>query len=128
MRRKNTKNFSLSKKQNFEEITDVYGIRQEVAAQYREQNGRNVSNAVFFKLFLNGGIKEGIVGLASLLFILLLNVSISSSIKEISSIIVSNSFLSLYVIFIGLEFCGFTTTFFSSFCFSSSFCLLAKSV
>ena len=32
----------LYKKQNFEEITDVYGIRQEVAAQYREQNGRNV--------------------------------------------------------------------------------------
>ena len=32
----------LYKKQSFEEITDVYGIHQEVAAQYREQNGRNV--------------------------------------------------------------------------------------
>jgi hypothetical protein len=32
----------LYKKQSFEEITDVYGIHQEVAVQYREQNGRNV--------------------------------------------------------------------------------------
>ena len=35
----------LYKNQSFEEITDVYGIHQEVVAQYREQNGRKVRDA-----------------------------------------------------------------------------------